>query len=350
MAWLTGYTTRIKLTTDNTKVDSTLTDFPVLVKLTSSELNFSHANSDGFDIRFTSSDGTTLLKYERARYDNANSEAEFWVKVPSVSSSAGTDFYIYYRTTDTADGSDKTNTWNSDYVGVYHLEEGNADAIDTTGTNTLTKSGTITQSTGQVGKGVSGFCEANGIKKTSGATVYTTGNADRANFFSIYLNALPPSDWAEFFAVCTGTTSTNNWFTSIIGRYPTAVHQLNSALHSNDAKLTYSCATGVWLRMAWVYTASNKTTTFYINGVSQGGVAHSSNSNFSNTGLAIGNSYSSQIDGYAVDGIMDEVFLYNAAPNAAWVKADYNSINDSLLTYGSEETASAFIPTIMNII
>ena len=55
------YRTRKKLTIDHTKVGATLTNFPVLVKLTDSRFDWTHSNSDGFDIRFTASDGSTLL-------------------------------------------------------------------------------------------------------------------------------------------------------------------------------------------------------------------------------------------------------------------------------------------------
>ena len=41
MAFLSGYTTRRKITIDKSKIDSDLTDFPVLVKLTSSNFDFS---------------------------------------------------------------------------------------------------------------------------------------------------------------------------------------------------------------------------------------------------------------------------------------------------------------------
>ncbi|NTW31555.1 MAG: hypothetical protein HGB12_02845, partial [Bacteroidetes bacterium] len=82
---LTGWQYRKKITIDQTKVDANLTNFPILVSLSSSNFNFSKARSDGYDICFTSSDGTTLLKYERERHDQTNSLAEYWVKVPSVS-------------------------------------------------------------------------------------------------------------------------------------------------------------------------------------------------------------------------------------------------------------------------
>jgi hypothetical protein len=65
MSWLSGWLYRKKLTVDATKVDADLTDFPVLVKLDETNFNFSHARSDGYDIRFTYDDGETLLKYER---------------------------------------------------------------------------------------------------------------------------------------------------------------------------------------------------------------------------------------------------------------------------------------------
>ena len=48
---------RKKITINGGLIDADLTDFPVLVKLTSSNFEFSQARSDGYDIRFTKSDG-----------------------------------------------------------------------------------------------------------------------------------------------------------------------------------------------------------------------------------------------------------------------------------------------------
>ena len=115
MAWISGWLYRKKITIDETKVDANLTDFPVLVKLTSSNFDFTKALSTGYDIRFTSSDGETLLKYERQRHDNINSLAEYWVKVPSVSGTVNTEFYIYYGNSGAADGADPTNVWDANF-------------------------------------------------------------------------------------------------------------------------------------------------------------------------------------------------------------------------------------------
>lgn len=65
MAWLTGWSYRKKLTVDHSKVDSDCSDFPVKVILDDDNFDSTKALSTGNDIRFTSSDGETLLKYER---------------------------------------------------------------------------------------------------------------------------------------------------------------------------------------------------------------------------------------------------------------------------------------------
>ena len=121
--WITGWTYRKKITIDELKVDADLVDFPVLVKLTSANFDFTKALSTGYDIRFTSSDGTTLLKYERERHDSVNSLAEYWVKIPSVSGTVNTEFYIYYGNSGATDGADPTAVWDADYKGVWHKKD-----------------------------------------------------------------------------------------------------------------------------------------------------------------------------------------------------------------------------------
>jgi len=131
-SWLSGYSYRKKITIDETKIDENLTDFPVLVKLDSTNFNFSHARSDGYDIRFTSSDGTTLLKYERERHNAASQVAEYWVRIPNISASTNTEFYIYYGKSDASDGADPTNVWDSNFKLALHLKETSGTHYDST--------------------------------------------------------------------------------------------------------------------------------------------------------------------------------------------------------------------------
>ena len=63
---LSGYQYKRAITLDYTKFASDLTDFPLLVKLTDSNFDFSKIlTSGGLDIRFTEDDEETLLKFER---------------------------------------------------------------------------------------------------------------------------------------------------------------------------------------------------------------------------------------------------------------------------------------------
>lgn len=65
MAWLTGWNYRKLLKTDHNKIDSDCSDFPVKVIFDKDNFAFAHALETGNDIRFTASDGETLLKHER---------------------------------------------------------------------------------------------------------------------------------------------------------------------------------------------------------------------------------------------------------------------------------------------
>lgn len=59
-----NWTYRKKITFDNSAQAENLVNFPVLVKLNSSRIDYSKTQDAGQDIRFTDSDGTTLLPYE----------------------------------------------------------------------------------------------------------------------------------------------------------------------------------------------------------------------------------------------------------------------------------------------
>jgi hypothetical protein len=94
-AWLSGWSYRKQITIDQTRVDSDLINFPVYIFLDPARSGSGLASKirdDGYDIRFTSSDGTTVLSYERESYfeTSGHSMGHFWVKVPVVSGIADT--------------------------------------------------------------------------------------------------------------------------------------------------------------------------------------------------------------------------------------------------------------------
>lgn len=120
-----------KVTIDNTKVDATLTNFAVLINVVDSDLDISRA--DGKDIYFKDSTETTVLDCEFEDWIQGSGTLVCWVRLPSISSSVDTDFYMYY-----GDGVDHSSeytpsaTWRSEYEGVWHL---NDDFLDSTANN-----------------------------------------------------------------------------------------------------------------------------------------------------------------------------------------------------------------------
>jgi len=113
MAWYNGsWLYRKKITVDYTKVSANLTDFPVLVKLASDSGLADHARSDGYDILITSSDGETKLSHEIETFNESTGELILWFKAASLSSSANSEFYIYYGNSGASNQQDVTNVWN----------------------------------------------------------------------------------------------------------------------------------------------------------------------------------------------------------------------------------------------
>jgi biopolymer transport protein ExbB len=114
---------RQRITINHTRVAEDLTDFPVLITDAIAHASlFTHARSDGAEIVVTGGDETTRLKRELVTYDTVAGELELYVRIPSLSSVADTEVYIYYGNAGAAEEND-ADTWNADYGVVYHLKE-----------------------------------------------------------------------------------------------------------------------------------------------------------------------------------------------------------------------------------
>ena len=341
MAFLTGYTKRRKLTIDHSKIDSNLSDFPMLVKLTSANFVFADANSDGFDIRFTSSDGETLLKYERERHDNANSLAEYWVKVPTVESSEATYIYIYYKDTDTADGADPTNVWDSNFGLVYHLKD-DPDTSNVQDSTSNNFDGTKT--------GANQPIEENSII-AKGQDF--DGSNDR--IYSPY-NPFSQADFAtngatlECFFKTPGTGDPVRYIVSLEGylllalRQTTGIVTGSSSGFAEDVVGYSSCDDDVWYHAVITWNPDGTPTAkLYIDGIEEDSSASNGPALTTGRPFSVGNH---STDAGFFLGSVDEVRISTTCRTVAWVKASNESGRHNLLSYGSEEGKD---PTIKGI-
>jgi len=85
-----------------------LQDYILCLELDSGNFDFSKPKPDGSDIRFTDSDGTTLLGYYIEDYDYINQKATIYVKIPSILANQTKSIYMYYGNPNAVSQSDQS--------------------------------------------------------------------------------------------------------------------------------------------------------------------------------------------------------------------------------------------------
>lgn len=113
---------RIEISSDNTKVADTETDFPLYLDLSLLGSDFfSNVKSDGSDIIITSGDEVTPLDYELVSLNAVSETGEIHFKADTLSGASDTSFYIYYGNSGT-NAFVPANIWDA-FRGVWHFEE-----------------------------------------------------------------------------------------------------------------------------------------------------------------------------------------------------------------------------------
>ena len=134
-AWYSDWNYRKKITIQSSRVSGgPHSNFPVLIKLASDTELAADAQETGDDILFTTADGETKIPHEIESFNGSTGALVAWVRVGSVSSSSNTDIYMYYGKFGVGDQQNPTGVWDSNYKGVWHLDESVNDEA-TTGTH-----------------------------------------------------------------------------------------------------------------------------------------------------------------------------------------------------------------------
>lgn len=340
---------RKKITIDNTKVTANLSDFPVLINRTDADwkdtANGGHVGqSDGGDILFTSSDGTSKLDHEIERYTPSTGELIAWVEVPTLSASADTKIYIYYGNAVAADQWNVAGTWDSNFIGVWHLGEGSG---TTTADSLNQHNGSLVNSPtwvdGKIGKALQ--------FTNSGAKRVEIPDPDQGLNPS-YVTA---EGWVYWDAV---TTIRQPWGKSVhAGGSGKAQHglftqgsKLRARFETVGGKLnvdgTYP-STSVWYYYAVTYDGT--TGRVYIDGIEVASGTLSSTLKSAGTDRF---QIAGEIDraNYILDGMVDEVRISDIARSGDWIATEYNNQNSPSTFYsvGSEEVSPPDISNTPN--
>lgn len=321
------------LTIDHLQVPSTQTDFPVLVKFTDTTLkttsNGGHVQSaNGYDIVFTSdSGGVTRLKWEMESYDAANGIVVAWVKIASLSSASDTVIYMFYGDASiVTDQSDRANTWDTNFKGVWHTDDNAASttilaSVGTNATNSVNTS-TVT-TTGQI-KSALNYVAANS-NASSAATNLSANNVVTLSFWMNWTTNANDDHLA--FEYTSNYNSANGFlvdWNASSGFFQFGYHNVAGG-YTTDHFTRPSAAT--WHLIHLVIDRSTQVNVAYVDGTLQtlttdthtdGGA----NTNFDNSTLYW---MSRNAASLFASGTLDEVRLSTSIRAADWVTCEFNN-------------------------
>jgi len=318
--------------------DDDLTDFPVLIDLTDSDLG-TYALNSGDDIVFTDANGVQL-SHEIELYDSVPGHLIAWVNVPSLLSTEDTTLYIYFGNPDATSQEDPAGTWNSNYVMVQHLNEITGTHYDSTGN---ANDGATVVVTDQDAPGfIQGGDEFDGIGdyvKVPDAPSLQFGESSFTAEAWIYPESVTDVNGVRIVnnrGSGTGglyagwqlkiTDSGGNW---IVG--PASIDDAADNYMKYDGTTTYDY--NQWHHLAMVYEADNELR-FYVNGDLDGTLFIGSYGSLTNSlptviGASLANAGVELPSGdQPFDGIIDEVRLSNLARSAGWISTSFRNQND----------------------
>lgn len=334
-----GY--RKQITVDKNKVagGSDLSNFPMLFSVTDNDLKYTSfggkvGKTDGTDILFTSSDGSTKLSHEVEKYASSTGETIIWVKIPTLSASTDTVLYVYFGNSGAADQQDTANVWTGQtYRGVYHL----ANTTDSKNGRNLTTDGTQTSS----GK-IDGAYSFNGTSQEAYGGNYDSDN-DADLTMSIWFT--PLNDWestegaSRIFDLISGGDSNGceiSYDTTVDGalEFKCTLPSVGTV----GATYTANFPANVPVYVVATFDDTNNLQKLYVNGMNVGTNGTFTQSILYNTGVTMYADIAARITGLDQFSDMkaDEARIVGGVLTPGWIQTEYNNQSDpgSFYAYG----------------
>lgn len=324
-----------KITFQNATGTENLVNFPVLVELNPSRINYGVMLFGSKGLRFLDSDGA-LLDHDVESW-NPDGTSIVWVRIPQIDLGSDSDFFwMVYGNPYQVDLANHTGVWQASYVGTYHL---GTDLTSSTGTNDGTDSGTSSVS-GRFGQARSFDGTSSSMTVTTSGLSHTTGtveawaysnnvaapSAGSARYvFSYVVNNNPGTNTRIYLQLRNGTDP-NDYQIGIGNRF---------VAPSGDTLENLTLGQWHYIALTW----NSGTARAYLNGsvVSAGSLAYATagftgNAVFSPA--AIGRFAGG---GELWNGSIDETRVSSTARSDEWIRVQYRSMADSLLSYGPEQ-------------
>lgn len=322
-AQISGYTNRFKAHINASEVSgsTSLSNFPVLVNLTNNNLRHTSSggqvqNINGYDIAFTSANGTTLLSHQIEEYNPTTGELTFWVRFPSLSAITDTQFYIYFGNLAVSSNPSNTNVWDSNYKMVLHLNETGTAPLtifDAAGEGTNGSDNGTVSVTGQIagGRNFNGNNDRIVIADNGVSPLDISGNIT----ISFWLNIANRNNGPDILTKGDYLNGYSIW-TNNLGAIQFQIN--NDPLSSSNGELN----NGTWTYLSFT-RASNGNRVMYKNGSSI--ASDNSNESFNVDDEDV---YLSTASFWPFRGFMDEVRISNITRSADWIATEFNNQNN----------------------
>lgn len=310
-----------------------LANFPALVKLSTAIPGFSYADfkrANGGDLRFADSAGN-LIPHEIDTW-NESGVSTVWVKVPSLSTNA--TVVAYYGCRNPAGAMPSKEVWDSDYVGVWHLGEGDLPMKDSSDAswefNDYSGRGMVYAADGIVGGAVD-FSKAN---KYAALLAPDHDALDGFSKFTIevWMKQAERKKDAGILAKRQRGDSKTSYYLCHTGNYATLCTGTNAA---TSAIWTYNLnpSTNEWNYLAYGVdmTSSSMNTHGYRNGSGSGASLAFRANAVPNTPaqLSLGNMQNGASFGNSFNGQIDEVRISRCVRSADWIKATHDTVRNA---------------------
>ena len=320
-----------------------LTNFPVLVRLSSSLNDFDYSKckaANGGDLRFSDDDGN-LIPSEIDTW-NPSGTSLVWVKVPTLTRT--TVIHAHYGCT-TPDAMNPQDVWDENYVGVWHLGESNLPLKESSGVSTP-----FSRATGDFQSNPSAFFAATGVigggfKLNGGAAnsaVFAADDPDLTGFQNLTMEFWVRQDATFSFSMSllgkAGGSASDYSYRSYVAANAKKLEMLFS-YNGTSGTLTYSGwefpALNTWYYYAFAYDHATHTRVIRRDGSTIGkydtstfgGLIYDSDAEFSLGGAISGTT--------PFKGQIDELRFSKIARSELWMKTTYDTVNNaSFASYG----------------
>ena len=331
--WNTDWNYRKLITINSSQVESTLSNFPVLINLASDSDLVAHAQTDGDDIAFVLDSDNTQLDHEIETFNATTGELVCWVNVTSLSSTVDTMIWMYYGNSDCSSQQNPTETWNSNFISVHHLEEPSGTIQDSTSSNNdLTFYNSPTYVNSFI---VDGAYDFDGVSEYGTLTTNDFNISGGTVECWVEIDTFPATGNEYIFAHYTTNPVANRIYMQLYNN-----KKWGCGIGDNPNTVTGSTLTEntkYYLSMTWdgIYAHG------YLNGTSDFG--DTSYSNLNSTGNIYFMAWNASHE--YIDGTIDEFRVSKIERNSSWIKTTYNTIINplSFISVGIEEMQSNII-------